>query len=258
MKRLLIIPAAGLSLRMESATPKLLIHVNGRPMIDYLFELYAEVIEQFILVLHPSFENEVVSYCAKYPHQIDYIIQRLPTGMLDAILLPHDRVQRYQPTNVWITWCDQIAIHQKTINTLIECSNQCHNFSMILPTMKVLNPYIHFVRNEKNEIINVLQQREGDDMPETGESDMGLFCLSLDAYLNHLDEFSQKVGNSIVTKERNFLPFIPWLYGRGSVKTSPGNNAIECVGINTRSELRKIEKYLNNERKDFIDYNSRV
>src|SRR3972149_5362504 len=113
MKRLLIIPAAGLSLRMKSSTPKLLIHVNGRPMIDHLFELYAGVIEQFILVLHPSFENEVVSYCAKYPYQIDYIIQRLPTGMLDAILLPYGRVQRYQPTNVWITWCDQIAIHQK-------------------------------------------------------------------------------------------------------------------------------------------------
>ena len=64
MKRLMIIPAAGLGTRLESETPKLLYPVNGRPMLNYLFDLYAPVVSRFVLVLHPTTVERVEQHCA--------------------------------------------------------------------------------------------------------------------------------------------------------------------------------------------------
>lgn len=249
MNRLMIIPAAGLGKRLQSTTPKVLFPVNGKPMIDHLLGLYAEVVECFIIVLHPSFESEVKDYCDSSPFHIEYEIQESPTGMLDAILIPGERVKAQRPDNIWITWCDQIAVRPQTVTKLAKLSGQYSDTALIFPTIFRTKPYIHLVRNDTNEIIDVLHQREGDELPPVGESDMGLFCLSCYTYLNLLPNFARNFGRAAVTQERNFLPFIPWIQRRAEVKTFHGLDAIETVGINTLTDLNRVEKYLRNERK---------
>jgi bifunctional UDP-N-acetylglucosamine pyrophosphorylase/glucosamine-1-phosphate N-acetyltransferase len=248
MNRLMIIPAAGLGSRLKSPVPKVLFPVNGRPMIDYLLDLYAPVVDCVILVLHPSFEQEVKRHCAKYERHIEYAYQSSPTGMLDAILIPHELVRKHQPAGIWITWCDQIAVKPETIVTLAELSNDHSDFALIFPTMSRKKPYIHFARNERNEIIEVLHQREGDELPAAGESDMGLFSLSRHAYLDLLPRFSRWNAKAAITQERNFLPFIPWLQKRAKIKTFSGKDEIESVGINTPDDLIVVEKYLRHEK----------
>src|SRR5262249_35864658 len=115
MKPVLLIPAAGSGSRLQSSVPKVLFPVNGKPMVDYLFTLYAPVVAQFILVLHPSFAQDVQRHCRTYALPIEYELQHVPTGMLDALLIPQERVRRSHLTSVWITWCDQVAIHPKTV-----------------------------------------------------------------------------------------------------------------------------------------------
>ena len=252
----MIIPAAGLGLRLKSSLPKVLFPVNGRPMIDYLFNLYAPLAECFILVLHPSFERQVRQYCSQYAFRLEYAIQEEPTGMLDAILAPREEVQKYRPERVWITWCDQIAISPRTVATLARLSVQDHESALLFPTVMRKDPYIHFVRNERREIVRVLQRRENDDMPEVGESDMGLFHLSGHAYLDLLVDFSGAITRSAVTRERNFLPFIPWLHGQAPIRTFPGGAEIESVGINDAGDLQRIEGYLRHERQHPVDHHT--
>jgi bifunctional UDP-N-acetylglucosamine pyrophosphorylase / glucosamine-1-phosphate N-acetyltransferase len=244
MNRVMIVPAAGLGSRLSPVIPKVLYPVNGRPMIDYLFDLYSSVVEQFIFVLHPSFEREVRRHCSTHRLRIEYEIQEKPTGMLDAILIPRERVQRHAAESVWVTWCDQIAVHPQTIGALANLSRQNPATALIFPTITRKEPYIHLVRNDCHEIVNILQRREGDNLPQVGESDMGLFCLSSSAYLERLRDFSREIGRAAVTQERNFLPFISWLHGRAEVRTFPGHGEIESVGINTPPELRLVEDYL--------------
>ncbi len=258
MNRLMIIPAAGLGSRLKSPLPKVLFPVNGKPMIDYLFDLYAPVVEYFILVLHPSFEKDVQRHCAGYPYRIGYELQNSPTGMLDAILIPKEQVRKLKPTSVWITWCDQIAVQPETVMNLAELSRQDPEAALIFPTLLQRKPYIHFVRNDLGEIIQVLHRREGDELPEVGESDLGLFCLSRKAYLELLVEFSYSIKTGAITQERNFLPFIPWLRSRGQVRTFSGCNEIESVGINTPEDLHRVENYLHRERKSPFHCYSRL
>ncbi len=249
MNRIMIIPAAGLGSRLQTPLPKALFPVNGKCMIDYLFELYCNMVDLFYVIINPSFAKVVINHCSTYSLNFEYEFQEKPTGMLDAILAPGNKIQTYKPESIWITWCDQIAVHLKTVNTLANIQKSNPDTALIFPTSKMSNPYIHFERNDLNEIIGVLQKREGDKMPEMGDSDMGLFCLSYECYSNMLVEFSNDVGKGTSTQERNFLTFIPWLQGQAKIHTFPCYDNIESLGINTREDLHRIENYIRSKKK---------
>ncbi len=243
MSRCLIIPAAGRGSRLNSTTPKVLFPVNGRPMIDYLLELYAPWVDRFVLVVHPSFAAEVEQHCAAFPYAIDFALQETPTGMLDAILIPQGRIRPGAPGSVWITWCDQIAVDPVTITTLANQFVEHPNAALIMPTIRRTEPYIHFVRDDKGEICEIRHRREGDVMPAVGEGDLGLFGLSAQAYLDWLPAFARSVTAGKATQERNFLPFIAWLRGRGEVRTFPAVHEIESIGVNCAADLAQVEKH---------------
>jgi bifunctional N-acetylglucosamine-1-phosphate-uridyltransferase/glucosamine-1-phosphate-acetyltransferase GlmU-like protein len=244
MQAMMIIPAAGLGTRLRSSMPKLLLPVNGKAMVDWLFDLYGPVVGRFVLILNPSSETAVRDHC-RDRSQVAYVRQDHPTGMLDAILAPLEHVRDAAPDRIWITWCDQIAIHPETMNELARLSREHATAAMILPTARRPVPYIHIVRDGDGRIIEIRHRREGDAMPEVGESDMGLFSLSAHAYFAQLPQFAAEARQSARTGERNFLPFIAWLSQRGAdVLTFPCRDEREAIGINTSDDLEAIERYL--------------
>jgi bifunctional N-acetylglucosamine-1-phosphate-uridyltransferase/glucosamine-1-phosphate-acetyltransferase GlmU-like protein len=244
MKRLLIIPAAGKGSRLAMASPKVLVPVNGRPMISYLFQLYRAAVDKFIVVVNPASMNDVRDFSDSVGVDVEYAVQAVASGMLDAILVPLDRVKQLQPHTVWITWCDQIAVEPQTVATLQRVCESIPDGGIALPTITMAMPYIHFDRDSQEKIVAVRQRREGDDMPDLGEADMGLFSLSLHAYCDLLPKFRQCARPGAQSGERNFLPFIPWAGQQIQVQTFPGCHEIEAVGINTRDDLARIEKHL--------------
>ncbi len=165
--------------------------------------------------------------------------------MLDAIMLASNAAQASSAARVWITWCDQIGLHPDTIATLGRMSRERYDAPAIVPTSRQATPYIHFDRDAQGRIAAIRQRREGDEMPPFGESDMGLFSLSPGAYLDLLPQFSREAEKATATRERNFLPFLPWLAQRGhDVLTFPSTNELEAIGVNTPDDRRRLEAYL--------------
>ena len=245
----LVIPAAGAGTRLQSSTPKVLTPVSGRPMVDYLFDLYRNVVQRFVLVVHPSFEASVRAHCAHAAAGLDvrYATQENPSGMLDAILLGGSAAQG--ASRVWVTWCDQVGVSAATVSTLLNSSAAESDAQIIFPTARQPRPYIHVVRDPEGRICGILQRREGDDMPPVGETDMGLFSMSSDSYFTWLPRFQREAARSAATGERNFLPFIPWSVERGHrVITFPCLDEIEALGINTPADLQRMEQHLADRR----------
>ena len=243
MDRLLVIPAAGLGSRLGAHTPKLLALVNGRPMLDHLLSLYAPVVDGVALVVHPAARGAVMHVLQESRRTgIDVFVQEQPTGMLDAILLARPAVETSRPRRVWVTWCDQIAIHPRTVARLAEAD--AGNPLLALPTCTGPDPYVHLARDHSGRIVRVLHRREGDVMPAVGESDAGLFSLSLAAYLELLATFAAAPGTGTATGERNFLPFIAWASARGGVVTFPCTDPSEAIGVNTPDDLEVVERTL--------------
>jgi bifunctional N-acetylglucosamine-1-phosphate-uridyltransferase/glucosamine-1-phosphate-acetyltransferase GlmU-like protein len=243
---ILIIPAAGAGTRLQSPQPKVLSPVNGKAMLDHLFDRYGHVVRRVVLVLHPSFESLVKNHVDRVAPTFDvaYATQAAPTGMLDAILLASAAITG-APGRVWITWCDQIGVHPQTVDALDRLSREHRDTAAVFPTSKHAHPYIHLDRDGDGRITAIRQRREGDTMPSVGESDMGLFSLSVDAYFNLLPQFGHEAQQSANTRERNFLPFMPWLVARGhAVMTFPATNELEAIGINTPEDRARLETYL--------------
>ena len=248
----MIIPAAGRGTRLDFDGPKLLFPLQGKPLIEYLFERYAQWIDHFVVVVNPSDAELVKQYLAPMDYSYELAFQASPTGMLDAILAPMDNLDANEIDHVWITWCDQVGITSSTAATLHQLLDDNRvgepEPNMIFPTFEKSQPYIHMQRNEHGEIIRVLQRREGDEMPAIGENDCGLFAMNRAAYFELLPQFSDSGIEEVnaqgsATRERNFLPFIAWVFGKARVMTFAAADESESIGINTLADAQALTAY---------------
>ncbi len=243
MKRLLIIPAAGRGSRLGGSTPKPLVHVNGRPMLDHLADLYGPVVDATVVVANPAFAADIVRW-GRGVRGVSVAEQTSPTGMLDAILLAAPFVREKAPDEIWITWSDQVGVLPQTVQRLADTSSAAPRPALTLPTVSRSHPYIHFERDTTGRIRRLLQRREGDAMPEDGESDMGLFAMTRETFEFDLQAYAREAPAGSATGERNFLPFIPWLAQRKTVSTFACTDPMEAVGINTPEDLRQVEAWI--------------
>lgn len=237
MRRVMLVPAAGRGTRLGSAIPKLLVPVNGRPMIEYILDRYAALMERFVIVVAPTFAAAVEDSLSRRREPIEYAVQPSATGMLDAILVPGERLATLAPDEIWITWCDQVAVRPDTVERLKEAMQQTPLPALAFPTFTQPQPYIHYARDREGRITAVLQRREGAVMPEVGEGDIGLFAMRRTTYQDLLPVFATRAEAGSLTKERNFLPFIPWLASSHPVVTVPAHDPLEAIGINTPDDL---------------------
>lgn len=243
MTRVLIVPAAGKGSRLGRDQPKLLVPVAGRAMIDHVLDRYRDTADHVMVVVSPAARDQVRAHLAGRK-RLTVLVQEEPTGMLDAILVPRDQVAKRLPDEVWVTWCDQVAVGAGTVYRLEQAMVTEPRPAFAFPTVTVAAPYIHFARDSAGRIVRVLHRREGDPMPADGESDIGLFAMTGSTYLEHLSGFADSAERSAGTGERNFLPFIPWLARRHLVRTISATRPIEAVGINTPDDLARVEQYL--------------
>jgi bifunctional N-acetylglucosamine-1-phosphate-uridyltransferase/glucosamine-1-phosphate-acetyltransferase GlmU-like protein len=240
----MIIPAAGSGSRLGASVPKLMVEINGRPMLDHLLALYAPVVDSFVVVCSPVAETMVRGHLAGAQVPVDVVVQAEPTGMLDAILLPAKLLEAQRPLQVWVTWCDQVAIRPATVQRVTDALALAPAAELVLPTIRREQPYIHFERDDEGVIRHILHRRENDVMPATGESDMGLFVMSDSAYYKLLPRFAESVEAGKGTGERNFLPFIVWMGDHGGTLTLAGTHYMESIGINTPAERALVEEWL--------------
>ena len=221
--------------------PKALVHVAGRPMLAWLIALYRPWVSGVIVVAHPAAREaiqEAVEIC-DLPCAV--AVQAEPTGMLDAVVLGCEAAARWSPDRIWITWCDQVAVHPDTVARLADREEES---SVALPIITRDSPYIHFDRGADGRIVAVRQRREGHVMPARGDSDIGLFSLSAQAATIDLPVFATTATSDAATGERNFLPFIPHAAAHGVVVTIPATEDIEAVGVNTPDELARVDAHL--------------
>jgi len=237
MTRGLIVPAAGLGTRLRSDLPKALTPVAGRPMISHVLSRFERWCDFVTIVSHPSARGAMEELAASAPRPTAVVEQPQPTGMLDAILLAAETVRGWTPDRVWICWCDQVLLSAETVQRIADREAHSPAPAGVVPTAHVPDPYIHFDRDATGTLVRVRHRREGDAMPDQGETDAGVFALSADAYLTQLPAFAGNPALGMATGERNFLPFLPWLAARATVVTVEVFDPIEVRGINTPEDL---------------------
>ena len=239
-----IIPAAGRGSRLGSDRPKILYPVAGRLLIEWLLDFLEPNCNRLIFVLSPEGVEEVRPELERLiPGRYEIVIQRQPLGMGDAVQRALPAVNT--PHSV-IVWGDQVALRPASVEACLRLHEGPMNAAVTCPTVFRANPYIHFDRDDGGRISGLRQAREGDAMPEEGESDTGFFCFetqTLRRLLVALCEEPGQTGRS--TGEFNFLPVIPLAAHQGLEILSPLLMTLaETVGINSAADAHAVEAFL--------------
>jgi bifunctional UDP-N-acetylglucosamine pyrophosphorylase/glucosamine-1-phosphate N-acetyltransferase len=138
--------------------------------------------------------------------------------------------------SILIVWGDQVNLSPNTIEQVVKaCQGKK---TVVLPLTRQEEPYVQYdFQGER--LIGVRQRREHDCMDAVGESDVGVFALSVtgvcDAWSNYLKIASVGTG----TGEINFTPFLPYLSREAGWQVIPimVSDVEEARGINTPADL---------------------
>lgn len=212
-------------------------------MLDWIVNRHRAWADFVVVVSAPDAESAMRRQLESLGVAGAIAIQAEPAGMLPAIQCAESHVRSLAPDEIWITWCDQVGISDGTLRQLAGALS-APDVAFALPLVRQSPPYIHIVRDDSGRITDVLQRREGAAMPDTGDSDAGLFGMRRDVFLDDLAAFARLAPAGAATGERNFLPFIPWLAARRSVRTFVIDDPREARGVNTPQDLADMDQYL--------------
>ncbi len=241
-----IIPAAGRGSRLGFHRPKILYPVGGRLILDWLLDFLEPNCSALVFVLSPDGASEVVAELEqRIPGRFESVIQEVPTGMGDAVGLG---LKAVRTPHAAVVWGDQVALRRESVEICLALHAGPLAPDITCPTVIRPKPYIHFERDARGRLLRVLQAREGDAMPEIGESDTGFFCFRT-ARLRELLEQAQSHNLSMGsrTAEFNLLPVIPWAAQceEGRRVLTPRHMSVqETVGINSASDAAAVERFM--------------
>lgn len=245
-----VIPAAGKGTRLGYSKPKILYPIAGKTILDRMIDLLDPFCCQFIFILSPLGAPQVIPFLEqRLSGRYRVILQPEPNGMADAISRAFPG-----PATPYtlIIWGDQVAISPQTIREAQKLHQSIPTAQLTLPLVKRENCYVHYVTDNQDRLIGVLEKREGREMPEIGTSDCGVFLCDT----NRLNEiFAEEKKNGITlsqeTKEWNFLPLLSkFEVGEGSVNAYQLESLVETVGVNDMKDVALLETYFHGLKQD--------
>jgi bifunctional UDP-N-acetylglucosamine pyrophosphorylase/glucosamine-1-phosphate N-acetyltransferase len=239
-----IVPAAGRGSRLGSDRPKVLYPVAGRPLIEWLLDFLEPNCCRLIFVISPGGVAEVRPELERLiPGRYEIAVQDVPRGMGDAVELALPAVKT---RHVVIVWGDQVALRRFSVDACLRLHEGPLHPAITCPTVLRPHPYIHFDRDAEGRISGLRQAREGDIMPEEGESDTGFFCFETQTLRGLLTGLHRQPGqNGRSTGEFNFLPVIPFAAHSGVEILTPALMTLgETVGINSAADAVAAEALL--------------
>jgi bifunctional N-acetylglucosamine-1-phosphate-uridyltransferase/glucosamine-1-phosphate-acetyltransferase GlmU-like protein len=231
-----LIAAAGRGSRLGFDKPKILYPVAGRPILAHLVALLEPFCQEFVFVLSPTGTPDVQPELERLlPGRYTIAEQSEPLGMGHAVRCGLEKTAT--PCTL-LAWGDQVALRPSTIGQSMGLLTGLSAAEAVVPTAWRDQPYIHLERDGEGRIARVLQAREGEVMPERGESDTGLFVFRTGSMRQALEE-ARGHGQGAKTGEENFLPVL----SRVETVCARIAHATESLGVNTRADAERLEEY---------------
>ncbi|HEY3055568.1 MAG TPA: bifunctional UDP-N-acetylglucosamine diphosphorylase/glucosamine-1-phosphate N-acetyltransferase GlmU [Thermoanaerobaculia bacterium] len=229
-----IILAAGLGTRMKSSTIKILHRAAGRPIIDYVLDLAAELSDTPpVMVIGHQREQvqEAVGNRARFAIQSE----QLGTG--HAVLQAAEDVKG---KTVLILSGDVPLTRRETLQSLIDEHERSRN-ALTLLTMKLEDPalYGRIVRDAKGAVAKIVEAKDASAQEKRiDEVNAGIYIFDAE----HLFDNLRNLSSSNAQGEYYLTDLIAILRNGGQrVGAVVVDNPVETLGVNSRSDLAAVE-----------------
>jgi bifunctional UDP-N-acetylglucosamine pyrophosphorylase/glucosamine-1-phosphate N-acetyltransferase len=234
-----IILAAGLGTRMKSATIKILHRAAGRPIIDYVLDLAAQVSERAPIMV-VGHQREAVQ--AAVGGRSRFAVQEMQKGTGHAVLQAAEILEKESAAGrqVLILSGDVPLTHPETLRQLLDEHEQSQN-ALTLLTMKPADPamYGRIVRDASGAVTRIVEARDAtDEERQIGEVNAGIYVFDSAHLFGNLRNLSTNNGQG----EYYLTDLLAVLRNAGHrIGAVVAADPIEALGVNSRAELATVE-----------------
>lgn len=231
-----IILAAGRGSRMKEIVPKVLVDVEGEPMIKRIVTACSNNYIKNRIVVVGSNANLVQPIL---PSDVKYAYQMVPLGTLDAFV---QGLPLVSTSDVLVLPGDLPCINQEVIKDIIEYYKQNHCRNLVIG-MRVSNPinYGRMVKNERGKTKIIEEKNATEEQLNTMVINTGIYILKVEDVYPYLS-ISQK---DVVTNEYYLTDYINYLADNNKLSTLIYPETYVLKGANDMITLRNILKQKN-------------
>jgi bifunctional UDP-N-acetylglucosamine pyrophosphorylase/glucosamine-1-phosphate N-acetyltransferase len=241
-----VILAAGKGTRMKSSRPKVLHHVAGRPMVDYVLRAAQALSPRTMTVVVGHMKELLQQGLTRYP-QLSFVTQEPQLGTGHA-LLQTASVLEGQTGNVVLLSGDVPLLKHHTVADLVNRHEQANAAATVL-TAIVDQPYGYGrVVRIKGRISRIVEERDASPAQrKIKEINSGVYVFSLAPLFDALRGLA--TGNA---QGEYYLTDLIAMYRRRRrvVETVVLQDPNEIHGINSRSELAEVSRIVRQKKNE--------
>lgn len=239
----IVILAAGQGKRMRSTTPKVLLPLRSRPLLDYVISAAEKVkgAGQPIVVISP----QAFAIQERFGNRVQYAYQEKPLGTGQAVAAA-EPLLRGKAATVVVLYGDMPFISSATIQALLT-HHQSYRRVLTMATITVpdfsdwraqFSDFGRLIRDEQGNLVKSVEQKDATPAElAVRELNPCLCCLAASWLWDHL----KKIQNRNAQKEYYLTDLVRSAIAEGaSVGTLPIDPR-EAVGVNTPEHLKLAE-----------------
>ncbi|HSP13923.1 MAG TPA: bifunctional UDP-N-acetylglucosamine diphosphorylase/glucosamine-1-phosphate N-acetyltransferase GlmU [Thermoanaerobaculia bacterium] len=230
----IIILAAGLGTRMKSSTIKILHRAAGRPVIDYVLDLAAQLSDQPPVMVIGHQREEVKKAVGE---RARFVIQEQQLGTGHAVLQAAGSVKGKR---ILILSGDVPLTRRDTLQGLIDEHVRSGN-ALTLLTMKLGDPamYGRIVRDAGGSVLKIVEAKDASpDEKRIDEVNAGIYVFESE----HLFDNLRKLSTSNAQGEYYLTDLLAVLRKAGQrVGAVIVDDPVEALGVNSRADLAVVE-----------------
>lgn len=243
-----LILAAGQGTRMESATPKVLHHVGGRPMLFYTLRVANALKPGAIGVVIGHEADQVkqattdMAKSVAMTRPISFVHQKKALGSGNAVLESLPFIKKFKAV---IVMCgDTPLLTYESIYNLVS-AHETQKGQATLLTAKLANPkgYGRIIRGALGDVQRIVEESVGSPKElAIMEVNSGAYVFEVDALVAGLKE----IGAKGPKKEHFLTDVMEVIRGKGGkINAYVSATPEEVQGVNNRSQLSVAERVLN-------------
>ena len=239
-----VVLAAGKSRRMGSDKAKVLISLNGRPMITYVLSALteADVIRKVLVIGHQA---DRVRESLKDDHNLEYALQASQLGTGHAVGCCRNLLQDHQGPIVILAG-DQPLIQASSIKHLVKTFQES-SYACVLGSATLDDPsgLGRIVRDRNQNFLRIVEQKDAN------EEEQSIQEINVSCYVFHpllLWEALNKISPDNSQKEWYLTDCIEVLIQQGHrVEALNVISPVEALGINTQKQLFDVERQIQSQ-----------
>jgi bifunctional UDP-N-acetylglucosamine pyrophosphorylase / glucosamine-1-phosphate N-acetyltransferase len=243
----IVVLAAGRGTRMNSARPKVLHHVAGRPMIDYVLRTARSLAPRSTTVV-VGHQAEILRASLASRPGVTVVVQEPQLGTAHALMSAADALAGARGLLILLSG-DVPLLSTNTLKTLVERHSSTEAAATVV-TAIVENPhgYGRIVRASSpgQPIARIVEEKDATAAEQAiREINSGIYAFALEG----LFEALRRIASENAQREY-YLPDLVAIYRQAgrTVETVTVSNPDEIRGINSRRELAAVSSIVRHEK----------